>query len=369
MIKLFRLCLGLACVYSLSAKELRFYVGTLGQGAQGILMATLESETGKLSTPQLIAEVNGASFLALSRDERILYATLDLGQGAGGVGAFQLRENQPARLINIQPSEGKWATHVALDREGKVVFVANYGSGSIASFPLNADGSLRPKSDWVAYSGRGYDRVRQEAPHPHGVFFDAQNRYLYVPDLGLDRIHIYAWQEGRLKSPTLGAAELAPGSGPRHLAFHPFLPMVFVVNELTLTVAAMKFDSATGQLSLEQVISSLPEGVKPQGATSSAIFCSPNGKNLYVANRGHDSLAVYAINAAGQLTLIQQVLHVPATPRGFGLSPDGRWLVCAGQNSGTLRTYRIDPASGKLSETSYLVVAPGAACVVFSDFL
>ncbi len=367
MINFFRLCIGLSLIGSLPASELQFFIGTSGREAPGILQATLESDTGKLSSPRVIAEAKGASFLAISKDRQTLYATLDLGQGDGGVGAFQLRGGQTARLLNTQPSQGKNATHVALDQQGKFLLVANYGSGSIASFPLNPDGSLQAKKDFFAYQGRGHHQVRQEASHPHGAFFDQQNRFVYVPDLGLDKIFIYALKEGRLDSSTQSSAELSPGSGPRHLAFHPHLPIAFVVNELSLTVAVMKVDSHTGQLSLGQVISSLPEGVEAKGVTSSAVFCSPNGKNLYVANRGHDSLAVFSISSEGQLTLIQNLLNVPATPRGFGLSPDGRWLVCAGQKSGTLNVYRIDPVSGKLSDTHQSVAAPGASCILFLD--
>jgi len=364
---LFWLLLGFVLVGSLNADEVRFYIGTSGREGAGILQGVLDSKTGKLTTPQLIAEAKGASFLAMSKDRRILYATLDLGQGNGGVGAFQLRDGQPARLLNAQPSKGTNATHVALDQKGKVLLVANYGSGSMTCFPLNPDGSIQPPKDFFVYQGRSLDPVRQEASHPHGAFVDQQNRFIYVPDLGLDKIFVYAINEDRLESLTQSTFELSPGSGPRHLAFHPHLPVAFVVNELSLTVAVLQVDLSSGQLSLNQVISSLPAGVATKSVTSSAIFCSPNGKNLYVANRGHDSLAVFAINSQGQITLIQHVLNVPATPRGFGISPDGHWLVCAGQKSGTLNAYRIDSATGKLSDTHQSVVAPAASSILFVD--
>jgi 6-phosphogluconolactonase len=157
-----------------------------------------------------------------------------------------------------------------------------------------------------------------------------------------------------------------PGAGPRHFAFHPQGGFAYTCNEMALTVSTFKLDATSGGLTEIQSLATLPKGASPTGASTAEIFCLPNGKALYVSNRGHDSLAVYAIGADGKLALIQHMLNTPATPRGFGLSPDGRWLVCAGQKSGTINAYRVDLATGKLTDTQQSVVTGSSCCILFT---
>lgn len=350
-----------------SARELTFYVGTLGPEAKGIWRGTLDEQTGKISAPVLVAEIKSASYLALRPDGQTLYATTEMSDGSGGVAAFKLNTDGTVKLLNSQTTGGKNCNHLAVDATGKNCAVANYGSGSVASLPIKADGSLAEFSAFIQHAGKSVHPVRQTSPHAHGVYFDATNQFLAVPDLGIDQIIVYRFEadRGNLNSLPPVSVMQKPGDAPRHLVFHPTQPLAYACNELALTVTAFRFDVKAGVLSPFQVIDTLPADAERKGASAAEIFCSPHGKNLYVSNRIHDSIAVYAIGADGSLKLIQHQLGVPATPRGFGLSPDGQWLVCAGQKSGTLNAYRVNPESGMLTDTQQAVKVGSASCVVF----
>lgn len=359
--------LALCSIVSLShAAELTYYVGTSGPQAKGILRGTINSETGKLSAPVVIADAKGASYLALSKDAKTLYATSEVA--GGGVAAYRLTAGGAATLLNAQDSQGKGATHLSVDSTGRNLLVANYGSGSVACLPLQGDGSLLPASSFNQHVGVGPNAKRQAGPHAHGIYADAAGRFVYVPDLGTDDIFIYRLDAAKglltLNDPKSG--RVAPGAGPRHFAFHPQGGFAYSCNEMALTVSAFKLDATSGGLTQIQTLPTLPEGASATGASTAEIFCLPNAKALYVSNRGHDSLAVYAIGADGKLALIQHMLNTPATPRGFGLSPDGRWLVCAGQKSGTVNAYRVDLATGKLTDTQQSVVTGSSCCILFT---
>ncbi len=348
------------------AADLTYYIGTSGPQAKGILRGTIDAETGKLSAPVVIAEAKGASYLALSNDGKVLYATAEVA--GGGVAAYRLSADGKATFLNVQDTKGKGATHVSVDQTGKFLFAANYGSGSVACLPLQADGSIGAASSFFQQEGSGPNKGRQAGPHAHGIYPDVANRFVYVPDLGTDDIFIYRFDatKGTLTPNEPKSGRVAPGAGPRHLAFHPKGSFAYVCNEMLLTVSTFSVDASTGAMKEVQVLPTLPEGASAKGASTAEIFCHPNGKALYVSNRGHNSLAVYAIGADGKLALIQHALDVPAVPRGFGLSNDGCWLLCAGQKSGTINAYRVDPATGKLTDTQQAVEAGSSCCIVFA---
>lgn len=348
------------------AGDLTFYVGTSGPASKGILRGAIDLESGRLTEPTVLAEAKGPSFLALAPDGRTLYATAEVA--GGGVAAYRLGADGKATLLNSEDTKGKGATHVTLDQTGKFLFAANYGSGSVACLPLKADGSLAPASSFLQHEGSGPNKGRQAGPHAHGIYADAANRFVYVPDLGTDDIFIHAFDAatGTLKPSPAKSGRVAPGAGPRHLAFHPQGGFAYVCNEMALTVSVFSVDASTGAMKEIQVLPTLPVGADAKGVSTAEIFCLPNARALYVSNRGHNSLAAFAIGADGKLTLLQHQLDVPAVPRGFGISPDGRWLVCAGQKSGTLNAYRVDPATGRLTDTKQSVAAGAACCIVFA---
>ena len=339
-----------------------FYVGTSGAKAQGVLRCVLDGKTGKISAPTVAAEAKSASYVALSPDARFLYATAEAAEGA--VAAFAV-EGDKLRLLNTEASKGKGPTHLAVDAGRGNLVVVNYGSGSTTALPIKADGSLAPATSSLQHVGSGPNAGRQAGPHAHGVYFHPKNGRAYVADLGTDDIFIYKFdaEKGLLTPNQPKSGRVAAGEGPRHLAFHPNGRFAYVNTEMGLNVVVFSVER-NGGLKEIQSLPTLPEGADKKGVSTAEIFVRPDGKTLYVSNRGHDSIAVYAIAQDGKLTLLQHMLGTPAMPRGFGLSADGRWLVCAGQKSGTLNAYRIG-RDGKLTDTKQSVEAPAAAAIVF----
>ncbi len=339
-----------------------FYVGTSGAKAPGILRCVLDGKTGKISVPTVAAEAKSASYVALSPDAEFLYAT---AEGAEGAVAAYAVEGDKLRLLNTEASKGKGPTHLVVDAAGRNLVVVNYGSGSTTSLPIKADGSFAPATSSIQHVGSGPNAGRQAGPHAHGVYFHPKNGRAYVADLGTDDIFIFKFdaEKGLLTPNKPKSGRVTAGEGPRHLAFHPSGKFAYVNTEMGLNVVAFSVER-NGGLREIQSLPTLPAGADKKGVSTAEIFVRPNGKTLYVSNRGHDSIAVYAISQDGKLTLLQHMLGTPATPRGFGLSADGRWLVCAGQKSGTLNAYRIGQ-DGKLTDTKQSVEAAAAAAVVF----
>ena len=339
-----------------------FYVGTSGAKAPGILRCVLDGKTGKISVPTVAAEAKSASYVALSPDAKFLYAT---AEGAEGAVASYAVEGDKLRLLNTEASKGKGPTHLVVDAAGRNLVVVNYGSGSTTALPIKADGSFAPATSSIQHVGTGPNVGRQSGPHAHGVYFHPKNGRAYVADLGTDDIFIYRFdaEKGLLTPSKPKSGRVTAGEGPRHLAFHPSGRFAYVNTEMGLNVVAFSV-AGNGGLSEIQSLPTLPEGADKKGVSTAEIFVRPDGKTLYVSNRGHDSIAVYTIAPDGKLTLLQHMLGTPATPRGFGLSADGRWLVCAGQKSGTLNAYKIG-RDGKLTDTKQAVEAAAAAAVVF----
>jgi len=339
-----------------------FYVGTSGAKAPGILRCVLDGKTGKISVPTVAAEAKSASYVALSPDAKFLYAT---AEGAEGAVASYAVEGDKLRLLNTEASKGKGPTHLVVDAAGRNLVVVNYGSGSTTALPIKADGSFAPATSSIQHVGSGPNAGRQAGPHAHGVYFHPKNGRAYVADLGTDDIFIFKFdaEKGLLTPNKPKSGRVTAGEGPRHLAFHPSGKFAYVNTEMGLNVVAFAV-AGNGGLNEIQSLPTLPAGADKKGVSTAEIFVRANGKTLYVSNRGHDSIAVYAIAQDGKLTLLQHMLGTPATPRGFGLSADGRWLVCAGQKSGTLNAYRIGQ-DGKLTDTKQSVEAAAAAAVVF----
>ena len=339
-----------------------FYVGTSGAKAPGILRCVLDGKTGKISAPTIAAEAKSASYVALSLDAKFLYATAEGAEGA--VGAYAV-EGDKLRLLNTEASKGKGPTHLVVDAPRRNLVVVNYGSGSTTALPIKADGSLAPASSSIQHVGTGPNAGRQSGPHAHGVYLHPKSGRAYVTDLGTDDIFIYKFdvEKGLLAANKPKSGRVTAGEGPRHLAFHPNGKFAYVNTEMGLNVVAFSVERNGGLRQL-QSLPTLPAGAETKGVSTAEIFVRPDGKTLYVSNRGHDSIAVYAIAQDGQLTLLQHVLGTPATPRGFGLSADGRWLVCAGQKSGTLNAYKIG-RDGRLTDTKQAVEAAASAAIVF----
>lgn len=351
------------------------YVGTYtSEKSQGIYRLRLDLASGTLSAPELAATVTNPSFLALDPSRAHLYSVNEVGKfndkPTGSVSAFALdAASGGLTLINQESSGGNGPAHLSVDRAGKAVLVANYGGGSVASLPIGDKGRLEPPASVIAHQGSSVHPKRQTKPYGHSINMDPSNTFAYAADLGADRIFIYRLdpKTSALTPATPASAALTPGSGPRHMSFHPGGRYAYVINELALTVAVFSRDDKTGALTEVQTIGTLPAGVAADPAFSTAeVVVHPSGRFLYGSNRGHDSLVVYAIDqATGKLTLVQHEPTQGSTPRGFGIDPTGRYLLAGNQRSDTLVAFRIDSTSGRLTSTGQTVKIGSPVSVVY----
>lgn len=358
-----------------SAGDTLVYFGTYTRGgAKGIYRAVLNSETGRLSAPELAAECRDPSFLALHPSGAFLYAIDEASSpektpGAGVRGYAIDRRTGELTPLNEQSPQAPGPCHLEVDRTGKALLVANYSGGSVASFPIAADGRLGAAVSVITHEGSSVHPTRQKRPHAHAITVAPDNRFALSPDLGTDRVFAYRLDAARaeLKRAEAYATPLPPGSGPRHVAFHPSGRWVYVINELLCTMAAFEYSAADGRLTPVQSLSTLPPGETVRtGFSTAEVAVHPGGRFVYGSNRGHDSIVVFAIDpASGRLTYVENEPTQGKTPRHFGIDPSGRWLLAENQNSGTVVVFAIDGATGRLEPTGHSVAVPAAVCAVF----
>jgi 6-phosphogluconolactonase len=254
-----------------------------------------------------------------------------------------------------------------VDRSGRVVLVANYVGGSVALLAIQADGALAPATKVVQHAGSGPNAERQSSPHAHCIVADPSNRFVLAADLGADRVFLYRLDldGSSLRHVEGGDAVMRPGAGPRHIAFHPTLPLVFVANELDSTVATLRFDAERGTLSPLDTRSTLPAGWTGTNYPAD-IHVTPSGRTLYVSNRGHNSIAVFSVaESTGALALDQVISTDGDWPRNFSLDPTGRWLLVANQRSDSIVVFRRDQRSGRLTPTRQRIELPSPVCLRF----
>jgi 6-phosphogluconolactonase len=355
------------------------YVGTYtGPKSNGIYLFKLQSQGLDVSqTPTLVplglaAETPNPSFLEIDRKRRLLFAVNEVetfeGKPTGAVSAFSIdRATGKLTLINRRPSMGKGPCHLVLDKAGRNLLVANYGSGTVAVFPVGPDGRLGEATAVVQHTGSSINPDRQKGPHAHCMTLDPANHFVFACDLGLDKILTYRFDplKGTLTPGTPAFAEVKPGAGPRHMAFRPDGRFAYVINELSSTVTAFGYDSSAGVLHELQTISTLPEHF--EGPNSGAeVDVHPSGKYLYASNRGHNSVVLFTIDQEkGTLTYVEEQAAGVRTPRHFGIDPAGNYLTIANQGSDTLLPSRIDSANGRLKPSGAFASVPTPVCVKF----
>lgn len=350
------------------------YVGTYTEAGQteGIYLVRMNQRSGELRRVASVDAGPNPSFLAIHPNGRALYAVNEVetrnGKSGGAVSSFAIASGTGALTRrNEQPSEGGAPCYVSLDRSGRVALVANYVGGSVAVLPVQADGSLAPVTHVVQHVGTGPNAERQAAAHAHCIVADPSNRFALVADLGVDRVFVYSLSlDGQsLHHMEGGDAAMRSGAGPRHIAFHPTLPLVFVANELDSTVATLRFDAERGALSLLNTQSTLPAGWTGTNYPAD-IHVAPSGRTLYVSNRGHNSLAVFSIVEATSALTLEQVISTDGDwPRNFSLDPSGRWLLVANQRSDSVVVFARDQESGRLTATNQRIALPRPVCVRF----
>ncbi len=355
-------------------KEYLAFIGTYTDGTQskGIYAFRLNPSSGELTPLGLAAESKNPSFLAVDPDNRFLFAVNELdtyeGQSAGSVSAFSLdRSSGKLGLLKTVSTRGPGPCHLAVDHTGRLLVVANYSGGSVAAFPIGADGRIGEASYFDQHTGKGVNPERQEKAHAHSTVISPNNKFVFSADLGLDKIFVYRMDPaaGKLTPNDPPTAAAQPGAGPRHIAIQSKGHFAYVINEMQNTVAAYQLDDNRGTLKEIQTISTLPGDFKGENTTAE-IQLHPSGKFLYGSNRGNDSIAVFGVNPkSGKLTAIQHVSTQGKTPRGFAIDPTGRFLLAANQQSNNLVVFQIDPNTGKLTPTGKTVSVGAPVCVLF----
>jgi len=358
----------LLAMQTLAAQPIDVYFGTYNKIGfpEGIYHAVLDLKTGSLSSPELACTASNPSFIEIHPNSKFLYAVT--GSNPGEVGAFAIEpKTKKLKLLNKSSSEGNGPCHLSISADGSVLLVANYGSGSVASIPINKDGSLAEPASSMQHIGSSVNPKRQKEPHAHSINLSPDNRFAYVADLGLDKIMIYKLdsKSGRLLQNDPPEIKIKHGAGPRHLSFGPDGKYAYLINELDETIIAFAQDSKSGKLSEIQTISTLPEGFVGTSYCAE-VRVHPSGKFLYGSNRGHDSIVIYKINPeSGTLTLLGFQNSGIKNPRNFNIDPTGQFCTVANQDSDTVIVFRINQETGLLEPTEQVIKIGKPVCVRF----
>ena len=374
LLLLLGVCLSSSLAAPRAARKVIVYVGTYdGEKSKGIYAFRFDRATGRLTPLGLAAESRNPSFLAIHPNRRFLYAVNEVDDFAGkknngGVSAFAIDGHTGRlRLLNQQSTGGGSPCHLIVDATGRNLLVANYMGGSVAVLPIRPDGSLREAAAFIQHTGSSLNKQRQEGPHAHGVYLDSQNRLAAVADLGLDKVLIYRFDPRRgslaANEPPFGSVK--PGAGPRHFAFHRNGRFAYVNNEMASTVTAFAWDGKKGTLNELQTLPTLPEGFAGDNSTAE-LELHPTGRFLYVSNRGHDSIAVFAVDQReGRLRFVEHRGTQGKTPRSFGIDPSGQFLLAANQGGDTIVVFRIDHRTGRLTPAGHVGEVGKPVCIKF----
>jgi len=351
-----------------TAQQHYLVTGTYTSGkSEGIYVHTFNSSDGSVTEISHVKTSN-PSFVAVSPDEKFVYAVQEnaANNGKGGeIAAFSFNK-QTGQLIfiNAQPTGGDHPCYVSVDRTGKWVVAGNYSSGSLSVMPVQANGVLGAATAIIQHNGSGPNKARQNSPHVHCVLFSADNRFLFVPDLGIDKVMIYAFDAatGKLEPAKKPFAESVAGAGPRHLSFHPSNKYAYLIEELSGTVVVYKYKN--GKLRMKQHISTMP-AADTSFAGSADIHVSPDGRFLYASNRAEaNTIAIFSINAKnGKLVFIAHQSTLGKTPRNFNFDPSGNFLLVGNQNSDEIVIFKRDVETGLLTDTQNRIKVGKPVCL------
>lgn len=341
------------------------YIGTYTKGSsKGVYAFTLDTEKAALSEAMLVAELGDPTYVAVSKDNTNLYAIDKQGERSG-LASFSINQ-ETGRLtpLHTQLAEGIPACHVSVNKANSTVFTANYHRGIVQAYPI-IDGALQPVSSVIQHEGAG-PHERQEKPHTHYAGLTPDEQYVVAVDLGTDEITTYAYNEQILSE--VHTFKTCPGSGPRHLAFHPNGKYAYVMTELSNEVITLAYNAADGRFEEIQYISTLPKGFT-DNAQGSAIHISLDGRFVYAGNRGPDNIAIFKVDdTTGKLTLVEHTSTEGHWPRDFSLDPTEQFLVASNQESHNLVLYARDAESGRLTLLQKDIEVPHPVCVKFLHY-
>jgi len=336
-----------------------------GRG-EGVTVHRIDAATGAWTQLQLVKTADNPSWLTFDRNQRFLYSA----HGDGDVvTAFRVDDaTGQLSLLGTQDAKGKNGVRLGVDASNRFVICANYASGTVAVLPIQADGSLGPVTDLAALPGKpGPHRTQQPSSQPHDIVFDPRGRFIVVPDKGLDATFVFSLDtaSGKLVPAAVPSVASRSGAGPRHAGFHPAKPYAYVLNELDSTLTTYRFDGERGALAPLQVITTLPPTFTGD-STTSEIVVAASGRFVYASNRGHDSLAIFAVNEAdGTLSPVGWEPTRGKTPRFVAIEPSGAVLYAANMDSDTIVAFRVDASSGKLAATGQVIKTGSPSSIVF----
>ena len=340
----------------------------IGTGAEGIYRADLDRETGKLSPVRLVGEEQNAGFLALSSDSKVVVSTAKV-EKLGAVASWRVTKDG-VELINRSTYQGGGLCQVSIDATNRMVMGADYGGGKLVSFPIDESGKLGANASLHQHEVIDPRPSPQNLPRVHATWPGPENKFAYVPDLGIDRVKIYTMHPAKGTLTPVGAAVSPPGSGPRHMKFSLDGKHAYVLNELTLSVTVFKRNSKTGALTEVQTVSVFEKGSEKDKMSCSEILVSKDGKFVYTGNRDlkgpeRDSVSALAVQEDGTLKHLQTVPSGVWIVRNIALSPEGDFILASGQRSNQVTSIKVDPTTGKMTPTGHSTPVPKAMCVVF----
>lgn len=346
------------------------YVGSSSvRGSKGIYVLELDQQKGTLKELQTVTEGNSPGFLAFSPNKDFLYSIYGKGtinDGNGAVMAFKIDAfTGLLTKVNEQSVGGKGPAHISIDPKGRFAYTANYGDASVTVFPINADGSLAKASDYVKHTGSSTNPQRQKEPHPHSSIPSADGKFLYVSDLGTDKIVIYeVTNDGKLKPASVPFVQVSAGSGPRHFKIHENGNFAYSVDELSNTIVAFKVNKKTGALTIIERLTMLPEGYSEVTYASDVHF-SPDNKFIYATNRGHESVVIYGVNAkTGKLNMIGHESTGGKHPRNFMISKNGEYVLVGNTNTDNVVVFNRDNKTGLIKPNGVQHTIPAVSCLL-----
>ncbi|MBL8241798.1 MAG: lactonase family protein [Bryobacterales bacterium] len=354
-----------------AAGKFRVYVGTYTRGeSKGIYSFVLDTAAGTLTPEGVAGETENPSFLAIHPSGDYLYSCGELdkfqGQASGSLTAFKIdAASGKLEKLNDVVAGGTSTCHVNISRNGRFAVLANYGTGSCAAFAIGPDGRLGERTAYHQHSGTSADPGRQRGPHAHSVNLDKQNKHVIVADLGLDQVKVYKFNAatGAMTPNEPAFTTVKPGSGPRHFTFHPSGKYAYVINEMACTVTAFHWNAKLGTLKEIETVTTLPVPVQ-KGYSTAEVVAHSNGRFVYGSNRGHNTIAVFQVDAAtGKLTTVEHKSTQGEIPRNFAIDPTGQYLIAANQNTHSIVLFRINQISGALEQVGAPIKAPSPVCV------
>ena len=340
--------------------------------SEGIYLLKMDATSGALSHVSKITGVDNPSYLTLHPNGQYLYAVNEVGdfggKSSGAVSAFAIDQtNGDLTFLNQEPTDGAAPCHLSVEKTGRYLLTANYTGGSISVHPIDSDGRLGKMSDFVQHVGTSVNPERQQEPHAHSFTLAPDNRFAYAADLGMDKVMIYALNTdgGKLAPATQPWVRVHPGAGPRHFDFHPNGRYAYVINELDSTMTTFAYEASSGRLTELQALSTLPAGFEGRSHCAD-IHVHPSGNFVYGSNRGHDSIAIFAIDQSnGLLTAVGHASTQGKVPRNFAIDPTGTFLLAANQNTDNVVVFRIDQHTGALTPTGHTLDVPTPVCLKF----